>query len=334
MLLRRFKLFPSSLSFRKYSQYAKESGATEQKDQTTTDKENKTQTNNNQDDFEYEEEPAPPKSIYWLWAKRTMFLCLGYLSLTTFYTIYRNNYNSEYSSYLLELEPFYSFGQKIYRGSSSAYFFLFNPPITKLLPPKIPLKPEVNKKTLVLNFEGTLYAKDFNMRNGTVIHLRPGFQKFLQNISNNYEILLYSEEDTSFMGEVISTIDPMNRHFPWYAGHEFMVWTPQGYRKDLKLVNRDIRKVVVVDLKRDVYADNFDNIVTLKKYNGEEEDESLKDLGIFLLHLSNSSVKDVRKEIQKYGGEDAVHNYSEKIKNIIHEQTNRRSFFSRPKKLI
>lgn len=57
------------------------------------------------------------------------------------------------------------------------------PPLKKFLPDPLPIDPKLMPKTLVLNFEGTMYSKDMKTGDGIVLHLRPGFRKFLKQMA-------------------------------------------------------------------------------------------------------------------------------------------------------
>lgn len=229
------------------------------------------------------------------------------------------------------------YNQYMYTGASAivdvfnkGYNYVRYPPITKFLPDEPPLKPELLRKTLVLNFEGTLYAKDFSAGSGVLIHLRPGFKKFIDKMSQMYDIVLYSNEDTAFMTEVIQTIDPYQRYFMWNLGREFFTVMPDGSYKDLRFINRDPKKFIVVDFSSDHYLNNKDNVVVLDKYNGEMEDNGLKELGLFLEHCASPSVKDLRKEIKKYGGEESVRRYYDDIQKKVDNVKKRRSWLFGP----
>ena len=321
-------------NLRRFSQGPKAVQDNQQSFKAGNEKTENLHTQENSEEAMLEEDVTYQRNIYWLWTKRLMIFFVSYTAAMLLYCIIKFRSQERIQSSTLEVYPFYPIAKKIYDWSASAYSFIFSPPVVQLLPPKLPIKTEVHKKTLVLNFEGTLYAKDFKAQDGLIIHLRPGFHKFMQQVSNEYEVLLYSEEDTSFMGEVIQTIDPSGRIFPWFAGHEFMVWTTNGYRKDIKLVNRDPRKIVIVDMKKDIYANSPDNVLTLKKYDGQEEDSSLRDLSLFLHYLANPSIRDVRSEIKNYGGEEAVSNYAKKWQSRASGQESKKSWFRPPNKLI
>lgn len=281
-----------------------------------------------------EEEVHQPRNIYWVWTKRAIGVALGYTALTTLYTAVKRAYYPQLYWTIFEVDPFRRYAHKTCSAANDAYEFLFSPPLKALLPMKPPLRTETNKKTLVLNFEGVLYSKDFQARDGLVIHLRPGFYKFIQQVLPHYEVLLYSEEDTNFMSEVIQTIDPTMRYFPWFAGQEFMVRTPEGYRKDLKLVNRDLKKIIVVDFQPERYINTLDNVLAIGKYNGEEEDHALRDLGALLSHLASLPLKEARKEVQKYGGKEAVKNFAKGMQEKINEQNARKDRFKMKKTLF
>lgn len=82
------------------------------------------------------------------------------------------------------------------------------PPLKQFLPDEPPFNKSLLRKTLVLNFEGTMYSKDMRSGEGLSLHLWPGFWKLLKEIAQKYEIVIFSKEDMSFLSEVIKTIDP------------------------------------------------------------------------------------------------------------------------------
>lgn len=164
----------------------------------------------------------------------------------------------------------------------------------------------------MLNFEGSMYSRDVQSGVGTIIHLRPGLRQFIKEMQQLYEIVVYTYEDGMMLGEVIRNLDPMGEYFQFYFGREFMVFRPTGLYKDLKLINRKMNKIVAVDFENEFI--NSNNAVKLSKYEGADNDMELMKLSFFLRHLANDKVKDVRKEIAKWGGfENAVPNYVKKL---------------------
>lgn len=241
----------------------------------------------------------------------------GWFSANSYYAI-----KADFDEEAAKPQPLYNHyvftaSNAVMRELYKAYNYILFPPIQKFLPDEPPLRPELLRKTLVLNFEGTLYAKDFSAGSGVLIHLRPGFKKFIDKMSQLYDIVLYSNEDTAFMTEVIQTIDPYQKYFMWNLGREFFTTMPDGSYKDLRFINRDPKKFIVVDFTSDSYLNHKDNVVVIDKYEGQMEDNGLRELGLFLEHCATQGVKDIRREIKKYGGEQSVKQYYDDMQKKV-----------------
>lgn len=281
----------------------------------------------NENDEEVETDPTPNSRRYLRYIKSmVLWGMFGWLGANAYYS-----YNSNYDEEMAKTQTLYNHyvftvSNTVMREINNAYNYILYPPIAKFLPDEPPLRPELLRKTLVLNFEGTLYAKDFSAGNGVLIHLRPGFKKFIDKMSQLYDIVLYSNEDTAFMTEVIQTIDPYQKYFMWNLGREFFTTMPDGSYKDLRFINRDPKKYIVVDFTSDNYLNNKNNVVIIDKYEGQEVDNGLKELGMFLEHCATQNVKDIRREIKKFGGEVSVRNYYEDIQKKVDSVKKKRSF--------
>ena len=293
------------------------------------------QEENSEEIPNFEENQESQQSKVWIWFKRIFKAGFFFALADGAYTAYQQKFDRSLAFAPFEVSPTHPYMIKAVEGASSFYDFVVNPAVTQFLPDRLPVSSELNKKTLVINFENTLYAKDFKTGSGMMIHLRPGFQKFIDTFSQSFDIVLYSDEDTNFMGEVVSTIDPDSRYFLWFYGREFFTWTTEGHKKNLKFVNRDHRKVIVIDYDPNAYTKRTNNLIQLPKYNGEEKDDSLRDLSMLLTYLANPKVKDVRKEIEDLGGsENALANFKERIQKKIEESKGKKqkSFFGSLKK--
>ncbi len=86
-------------------------------------------------------------------------------------------------------------------------------------------------------------------------------------------------------------------YFPFYFGNEFLLTKTNGTFRDLSYLNRDPKRVVVVDFSQESYLNGKDNIVKMSQYNGDKEDQEIKKLLFLLNHLAKPEVKDIRREI-------------------------------------
>ena len=72
------------------------------------------------------------------------------------------------------------------------YKQLFSPFHSKVLPDSA----DPNAKTLVINLNKTLISYKYKMGTGFEIIKRPGLNKFLMEMSNFYEIVIFGTEDS------------------------------------------------------------------------------------------------------------------------------------------
>lgn len=76
---------------------------------------------------------------------------------------------------------------------------------------------------------------------------RPGLDKFLKKMCRLYEVVIFSNEDNTFIQQLLPHLDPRMQTFSGYFGQECMSLQNKKFIKDLKYLNRDLKKVVVID---------------------------------------------------------------------------------------
>ena len=139
--------------------------------------------------------------------------------------------------------------------------------MNKLLPDVI--HPIMHPKTLVLNVSGTLVDTEYVFGKGLVIKKRPGLQQFLKKMSGLYEIILFSDEDSMALENMIPSLDPRQQFIHGYFGRECMVLSGTHYIKDLSYLNRDLNKIVVIDKSKKVVEKHQENVIVLSDYKGD-----------------------------------------------------------------
>ena len=285
----------------------------EQTDEQTDQQEN--HRPNEEDEEEYYEEdedesPEPKSFINTSLLKSAVFLGLVY-------GLY----------YYYDTVVFDDMDTPLYRHLFEKYFsFIYKPNLKEFLPMDPPLHPQVKPKTLIISFEDMLYHKNYEAGSGIVIDLRPGLRDFLKDLSRKFEIILFSDEDSQFMEEVVSTVDPYQMHFKYAFGREFFAMHRGRYMKDYDYFNRDFRNVVIVDFNDKQNYNRRENLVLLGKYQGENSDTSLNELKSFLLHCHK--FEDVRKVIQNFGGTGCVENFVKQKSEYNAKIKKKKGFFA------
>jgi len=72
------------------------------------------------------------------------------------------------------------------------------------------------------------------------------------------------------------------------------------HTKDLHSLNRDLKRVIVVDWNPKTTEDTPDNAMILPKWTGDNSDRSLISLAQFLQEVATSDVDDVREVLSYY----------------------------------
>ena len=166
------------------------------------------------------------------------------------------------------------------------------PPFLKPISPKY-------KYTLVLDLDETLvhYISD---NDSSYIQIRPGAEEFIKDLSEFYEIIIFTAALKNYADLVIEGIDPdgviSDR---LYRQHTVSVGNANI--KDLDKLGRDIKHVIIVDNFLENFSLQPQNGLNILDFEGNEYDEELdylkKDL-IKLVKLNPDDVRHYLKDIQ------------------------------------
>jgi import inner membrane translocase subunit TIM50 len=158
------------------------------------------------------------------------------------------------------------------------------------------------KKTLVLNLNKTIIFSEYKMHTGFNIFKRPELMRFLKALGNDYEIVVFGTEDGTYVTEVCQNLDKFNMTIQHKLGKEAAALGSSGrYIKDLNYLNRDLKRVIVVDYDPENVKYHPDNTIIIPEYKGDVNDKELFYLIVLLKELAKPDVKDVREVISKYG---------------------------------
>jgi import inner membrane translocase subunit TIM50 len=150
----------------------------------------------------------------------------------------------------------------------------------KLLPEMLPN--DLRKKTLIVNLTGTLIDHNYKFYTGFEILKRPGIQKFLNEMGQYYEIIVFGTEDSTFVEEVCSKLDKSEINIRYKLGKEATCYENGKYVKDLRYINRNMKNVIVIDYDIDNLKYDKYNTIILPKFEGDTKDRDLISIIPFL----------------------------------------------------
>ncbi|KAM3141148.1 hypothetical protein pb186bvf_006753 [Paramecium bursaria] len=171
------------------------------------------------------------------------------------------------------------------------------------------------RKTLVVDLDETLVHSSFayisdpdfvvkvkvqGIGYTIYVKVRPGAEKFLQEMSKIYEVIIFTASVPEYANPVIDKIDQQNvsslRLFR--ANCSKLNGT---YVKDLTTLNRDLKDVIIIDNSITSFQLQPNNAIHIKNFFDDPSDTELFDLMPFLQFVVNiQDVRPVRQYLRKF----------------------------------
>jgi Dullard-like phosphatase family protein len=158
------------------------------------------------------------------------------------------------------------------------------PPMEPLPVVKSPFLPPLSKNsseyTLVLDLDETLVHYVENETNPKLL-VRPGAQKFLQEMSKLYEVVIFTAAMQDYADWVLNQLDAGN----WISYRLYRQHTSieNGvFIKDLSLIGRDLSRTIIVDNVAENFQKQPENGILIKSWYDDPKDDALFELGPLL----------------------------------------------------
>ena len=190
----------------------------------------------------------------------------------------------------------------IYKYNYANGNFYYLPPIKKCY-----------KYTLVLDLDETLiYLMPNNIYLNSIgkfgegkhtLILRPGLINFLQKMKPLYELVIFSFGTYQYVDNVIKIIEKKEKFFEHVLYRQHATVNNGEYIKDLSLLGRDLKNIIIVDDIPQVFKLQERNGICIKAFYGDTvtERNTLKILGKILetVRFDAEETGDIRKSLDK-----------------------------------
>ena len=164
-----------------------------------------------------------------------------------------------------------------------------------LLPPvTVPfLPPSENKSdfTLVLDLDETLVHYVESDTDPKLL-IRPGVQKFLQEMSEIYEVVIFTAAMQDYADWVLDQLDKNS----WITHRLYRQHTSieNGvFIKDLSKLGRDLNKTIIVDNVAENFQKQPENGILIKSWYDDPNDDALFELGPLLKMIARKKTDKV-----------------------------------------
>ena len=168
----------------------------------------------------------------------------------------------------------------------------------KVKPPFLPpLDKEKYRYTLVLDLDETLvhYVEE---ENSAYVQVRPYADHFLREMSNCFEIVLFTAAEEDYTNIVLNELN-RNNYITHILCRKYTEFNDDCYIKDLSKLGRDLSKVCIVDNNRDNFSLQPENGLCISSYYGEQDDNELLLLCDDLKTIIEMQPDDIRTVIKQ-----------------------------------
>ena len=187
-------------------------------------------------------------------------------------------------------------------GSTIIQINLFNN--KNLIVPYIQTK-NIKKYSLVLDLEETLLHFNMNITNNNqgVVDIRPGAIKFLDSISEYYELIVFNEGEQRYTDILIDSLEENKIYFEQRFYREHISIDNNDVVKDLVKIGRSLDKILIIDNMPQNIKLQKNNGIIIKSFWGENpNDNILSELEIILIKIAKDG-GDIRNGLIKYKNE-------------------------------
>ena len=190
-----------------------------------------------------------------------------------------------------------------------------------------------NKKTLVLDLDETLVhsigtipsdsndipQSDFtikvpqiNSSHDVHVMVRPHVEEFLERMSKRFELVIFTASISKYANPLLNIVDKMG-YVPFRLFREHCTLINTAFVKDLSLLGRDFKDIIILDNNPTAYSLNHYNGFPIKSWFDDKNDDELLKICPILEFLSY--VPDVREYIKKIVVQNKVQ--FDSVKQII-----------------
>ncbi|XP_030640181.1 CTD small phosphatase-like protein 3 [Chanos chanos] len=170
-------------------------------------------------------------------------------------------------------------------------------PVARDIPPKTRSTPHA---TMVLDLDETLVFSSLSVIENAehtfhtcfqdheykvFLVLRPHVKEFLESMAKIFELFVYTSAKREYAEKIVDILDPKKKLFRHRLYQEDCSCVLGHYVKDLRVLERDLAKTVVLDNSPHTFPYHLMNMIPIKSWFGDKDDRELQRLVPYLEKL-------------------------------------------------
>ena len=163
----------------------------------------------------------------------------------------------------------------------------------------------IKKYSLVLDLEETLIHFKMTSSNNFqgVVDIRPGTIKFLDDISQYYELIVFNEGEQKYTDLLIDSLEQNKIYFEHRFYRDHITSDNNDIIKDLVKIGRPLDKILIIDNMPQNFKLQKNNGIMIKSFWGNDpNDNILNELAIILIKIAEDG-GDIKNGLIKYKNE-------------------------------
>ena len=134
--------------------------------------------------------------------------------------------------------------------------------------------------------------------------MRPGLLEFLHTMKEIYELVLFSLGTSDYVNSIVKIIEKKEQFFDYILYRHHATYNDNYYIKDLSLLGRDLKKIIIVDDLPKSFKLHKKNGICIKPFYGDiiAERNTLKILGniLYKIRFDAEESGDIRKSLKMH----------------------------------
>ena len=153
--------------------------------------------------------------------------------------------------------------------------------------------------TLVLDLDETL-VHFFYTPSGGMFLIRPFCMKFLEEMAEKFEIVIFTAALKNYADSILDLLDPNKKLIKYRLYRQHVSLSGITFCKDLSKIGRDLGRTIIVDNLEDNFKLQPNNGIHIWTWLDDMKDTQLDDLGKILKDLVSKNPSDIRPIIKKF----------------------------------